>query len=143
MEPVPLTISNLLTEAAKIGFVVLLLLVAVIALVAWIKGIERDRKEERASEEQDRKERDEKRDRETKEREAIERQRCQDDNNRLANRINFLEERSHQEAQGMLGKCLETMQTCASAINGMVELEKTKQTGSGSHPTVGGANAKS
>lgn len=134
MQEVP--ISALMTEAAKLGFVVLLLLFAVLGLVAWIKSIERDRKEERAREEQDRKDRDEKRDREAKEREAIERQRCQDDTNRLANRINFLEERSHQEAQGMLGKCLETMQTCASAINGMVELEKTKQTASGAHPTI-------
>ena len=137
----PAAISLLLSDAAKLGFVVFLLLVAVLGLVAWIKSIERERKDERAQEERDRKERDEKRDRDAKEREAIERHRCQDDTNRLANRINFLEERSHQEAHGMLGKCLETMQTCASAINGMVELEKTKQTASGAHPTIGGSSA--
>ncbi len=126
----PATISALLSDAAKISFVVFLLLVAVLGLVAWVKGLERERKE-----------REEKRDRETKERETLERERCQREVGQAVARINFLEERAHQESHGMLVKCLETMQTCAAAINGMVELEKSKQTASGPHPTIGGNNA--
>lgn len=107
-------VASLLTEAGKLGFVVLLLVVACYFLVRWIMRLEKRRDE----------------------REAENAARCKADNDAAVKRIQFLEDRAHGEQQDMLGKCMDTLQTNARAFERLVELERTRATTSGAHRTV-------
>lgn len=119
MDPVPFTIACAIATA---------LVTAVGAL--WRRAIITDR-------------RNEARERDSAQREAVAAKRCEKEIERAVDRIQHLENRSHADLSStisdqreMMGQCLQTMQECATAINSMVHLEKTKQTASGMHPTV-------
>lgn len=107
-------VASLLTEASKLGFVVLLLVVAVVCLVRWVKRLEDERK--------------------VRETEAA--ARCKTEIEAAVKRIQFLEDRAHNEQQGMLDKCMDTLQTNARAFEHLVELERGRATASGAHRTV-------
>jgi hypothetical protein len=71
--------------------------------------------------------------------------RCEREIGRAFDRIRHLEDRSHDDQnvtigvqREMMGECLATMRETSIAIKDMVALEKTKQTASGTHPTVKG-----
>lgn len=128
MDPVPFTIAVAVTTG---------LVTALGAL--WRRAIvsERESKAREAAREAQASERERERD-----------ARCEREIGRAFDRIRHLEDRSHTDQsttigaqREMMGECLATMKETAAAINSMVALEKTKQTASGSHPTIGGSSA--
>lgn len=125
MDPVPFTIASAVAVA---------LVGAVCAL--WRRAIVTDRRNEARETEAVRV---------NLEREQAAATRCEREIGQAIARIQHLEERSHAEQQATIGEqrvmvsqCLATMKETAASIKSMVELEKTKQTASGTHPTVGG-----
>lgn len=63
-------------------------------------------------------------------------ERCAAQMRSLVERIQFLENRSYEDQNGRLDKCMDILQQNAHAFERIVELEKTRQTGSGEHRTV-------
>ena len=122
--------TALLAEAGKLGFVVLLLVVIVIALVKWVKNLETKRDEREAKAEVERQQ--ERTDRLA--REAADRERCRSEVGVCVARINFLEDRAHKDSMAVIERCLDTLNTNARAFERLVELEE-KRTGSGQYPT--------
>lgn len=92
-------ISILFSEAAKLGFVVLLLLAAVIGLVKWVRGLT-TRGELR--EEQSRKE-------------CMERERA------LAERLNKVEDRQFGEHSRILERCASALEMNARAVEKLTD----------------------
>ena len=87
-------LSILLTEAAKLGFVVLLLLAAVIGLVKWVRSLMASAS---AREEQARKE-------------------CLDRESRLAERLSRVEDRQHGEIADLLNRSVTALEIHARVI---------------------------
>jgi hypothetical protein len=105
MDPTPL-----FTEAVKLGFVVVLLLAAVIGLIQWVKGLEAART---AREAQDRIER--------KERDAQARQECIEREQALANRLTIMENRSHGEIATLLTSAVSALESNATALKRLTD----------------------
>jgi hypothetical protein len=105
MDPTPL-----FTEAVKLGFVVVLLLAAVIGLIQWVKGLETARN---AREVQDRIER--------KERDAQARQECIEREQALANRLTIMENRSHGEIATLLTSAVSALESNATALKRLTD----------------------
>jgi hypothetical protein len=105
MDPTPL-----LTEAVKLGFVVVLLLAAVIGLIQWVKGLEAARN---AREVQDRIER--------RERDVQARQECIEREQALANRLTIMENRSHGEMATLLTSAVSALESNATALKRLTD----------------------
>lgn len=76
--------------------------------------------------------------RESRQREADNNRRCEKQNDAAIARIQHLEERSHGEQHELLTKCMDALNTNARAFERLVDLETSRHTKSGAHPTVGG-----
>ena len=107
--------SALLVEATKLGFVVLLLLVAVFALVKWVQRLEakRDLRDDEA------------------------RKQCASEVAGLVGEVRRLQDERHTESRQIIGRCMDVLETNADAFRRLVDLEQSR-TPTGSHPVVKG-----
>lgn len=98
-------LSILLSEAAKLGFVVLLLLAAVIGLVKWVRSLmaqkDEQSREDRAS---------------AAKREENARAECLERESRLADRLSRVEDRQHGENAELLSRSVAALEIHARVI---------------------------
>ncbi len=113
MDPVPFTVASVVAGA---------LVAAVLAL--WRRQVLTDRKNDA-------------REAAAAVREEKAAERCAAEINNAVARIQFLENRSYEDQNGRLDKCMDILQQNARAFERIVELEKSRQNASGQHPTVG------
>ena len=116
MDPVPFTVAAVVASA---------LVGAVLAL--WRRQVLTDRKNEA-------------REVDAAVREGKAAARCEREIGNAVERIQFLENRSYEDQNERLDKCMEILRQNAHAFERIVELEKTRQSGSGTHPIIKGAS---
>ncbi len=107
--------TALLGEAAKLSFVVLLLLVAVVALVRWVRRLETER--------------------DLRETEA--RNQCAGEVAELVTEVRRLQDERHTESRLLINQCMGVLQTNSQAFCRLVDLEQ-RRTPTGQHPAIKG-----
>lgn len=117
-------LSLLLNEAAKLGFVVLLLLAAVYLLVKRQDRLENQRLVRDMAIEDER-----------KERERQQRESCAKEIAGLVADVRALQASRYDDARELLGQAMGVLQLNAESFGRLVDIQK--QTSSGQHPTVG------